>query len=139
MEDNQINPPKRPTFLTVLCILTFIGSAFSIFSGVSNVMLAPTSAAMLEPIKTEMDKEFEKAKQESQVDLIEDMNEQATIDSLTGGTIDSNEVVEAIESSSNKIEEERLVKFNLQLAELWKVLPKKPSEIVLMLASLQRY
>ncbi|MDP2175222.1 MAG: hypothetical protein Q8K70_04855 [Bacteroidota bacterium] len=110
MEDNQINPPKRPTFLTVLCILTFIGSAFSIFSGVSNAMLAPTSAAMLGPITLEVEKEFEKAKQENKVDLIEDMNEQATIDSLTGGSIDSNDVVEAIESSSSKIEEEMIGK-----------------------------
>lgn len=32
-EEVQINQQKRPTFLTVLCILTFIGSGFGILSG----------------------------------------------------------------------------------------------------------
>lgn len=32
-EEVQMNDDKRPTFLTVLCILTFIGSGFGILSG----------------------------------------------------------------------------------------------------------
>ena len=32
--DDELDYPKRPTFLTVLCILTFIGSGFGILSSV---------------------------------------------------------------------------------------------------------
>lgn len=32
--DDELERPKRPTFLTVLCILTFIGSGWSILSSV---------------------------------------------------------------------------------------------------------
>jgi hypothetical protein len=36
--------PLRPTLLTVLCILTFIGSAWGIFSSISNYMNADISS-----------------------------------------------------------------------------------------------
>ncbi|MGN6438320.1 MAG: hypothetical protein ACTHMM_17390 [Agriterribacter sp.] len=38
--------PKRPTFLTVLCILTFIGSGWGIISGVSSYITANATAGM---------------------------------------------------------------------------------------------
>lgn len=37
----------RPTFLTVLCILTFIGSGWSIYSGITNYNMADTSYGLV--------------------------------------------------------------------------------------------
>jgi hypothetical protein len=39
--------PPRPTFLTVLCILTFIGSAWGIISGISNYMNADVASSIV--------------------------------------------------------------------------------------------
>lgn len=38
--------PIRPTFLTVLCILTFIGSGYGIISGISGYFTAETTAGV---------------------------------------------------------------------------------------------
>lgn len=38
--------PIRPTFLTVLCILTFIGSGYGIFSGITGYFTADTAAGV---------------------------------------------------------------------------------------------
>jgi hypothetical protein len=35
-------PKKRPTFITVLCILSFVGCAIGLFSGIKNYMDAKT-------------------------------------------------------------------------------------------------
>lgn len=37
----------RPTFLTILCILTFIGSGWSIYSGISNYYMADTAYGLV--------------------------------------------------------------------------------------------
>jgi hypothetical protein len=54
MENIQTSPsatqpakPQRPTFLTVLCILTFIGSAWGIINGVSNYMNADVASSVV--------------------------------------------------------------------------------------------
>ena len=44
LETTQPSKSTRPTFLTVLCILTFIGSGWAIFSGVSSYLTADTTA-----------------------------------------------------------------------------------------------
>ncbi len=36
--------PQRPTLLTVLCILTFIGSAWGVISNISSYMNADVSS-----------------------------------------------------------------------------------------------
>lgn len=47
-ENQQMNDaPKRPQFLTVLCILTFIGSALAIISAIMGYFSAQASAAMI--------------------------------------------------------------------------------------------
>jgi hypothetical protein len=52
-------PGKRPTFLTVLCILSFIGCAWYAFSGISGYFtlkaMAPASAAVSEEMNNAMD------------------------------------------------------------------------------------
>jgi hypothetical protein len=53
--------PQRPTLLTVLCILTFIGSAWGVFSNISSYMTADVSSqvagTMLDSAKEEISKE----------------------------------------------------------------------------------
>lgn len=46
MENNSTT--ERPTFLTVLCVLTFIGSGFALLSGIYNYAMAPMAAEMTE-------------------------------------------------------------------------------------------
>lgn len=51
----------RPTFLTVLCVLTFIGSAWSIYSGITNYysadMAAGVAGEQFEKIQEQLDNE----------------------------------------------------------------------------------
>jgi hypothetical protein len=42
----QQNTSARPTFLTVLCILTFIASAWGIYSGITSYLTADTVAGV---------------------------------------------------------------------------------------------
>ncbi|MFH0865369.1 MAG: hypothetical protein V1904_04195, partial [Bacteroidota bacterium] len=39
---------KRPTFLTVLCILSFVGVAFAVISAIVSLLTAKVSTAMVE-------------------------------------------------------------------------------------------
>lgn len=52
---NPAAPAARPTFLTVLCILSFIGGALGIFNGITTLMTPPLDQAMSE-LQAEMDK-----------------------------------------------------------------------------------
>lgn len=45
--------PKRPQFLTVLCILTYIGSALAFISGIYTFFTVEASAAMFENMNME--------------------------------------------------------------------------------------
>jgi hypothetical protein len=50
--------PQRPTLLTVLCILTFLGSSWGIFDGFINIFKAKTidTVGLNDQLQTEMDK-----------------------------------------------------------------------------------
>mgnify|MGYP002386103496 CR=1 FL=1 len=54
-----VTKPARPVFLTVLCILTFIGSGWAIVSGISSYLTADTTAdivqAAMEDAKDKID------------------------------------------------------------------------------------
>lgn len=58
-ETTTTGAPKRPTFLTVLCILSFIGCAWGAFTGISGYFtykaMAPASSAVSEEISGAMD------------------------------------------------------------------------------------
>lgn len=59
--ETAVEPKKRPDFLTILCVLTFIGSTWGIFSGLTNYnnadVMAEMSRQMIEQQKEEaMDK-----------------------------------------------------------------------------------
>ena len=45
-QPNVVAKPARPVFLTVLCILTFIGSGWGIISGISSYLTANTAAGV---------------------------------------------------------------------------------------------
>jgi hypothetical protein len=55
---NQPAIIQRPTLLTVLCILTFIGSGWGLISGVINIFTAKTvdTVALTDQMSTEMEK-----------------------------------------------------------------------------------
>ncbi len=52
---------KRPTFLTVLCILTFIGSGWGLISNTMGYFSANSSAAAMSMIKESANAEMQKA------------------------------------------------------------------------------
>ncbi|MBU0487707.1 MAG: hypothetical protein KKD31_07125 [Bacteroidetes bacterium] len=50
MEQNTLNevPQTRPTFLTVLCILSYVGVAIAVISGIYNYITFNANMAMIE-------------------------------------------------------------------------------------------
>ena len=51
--------PLRPTFLTVLCILTFIGSGWGIYKGVSGYLSADMSASVVREARSQAEDQLE--------------------------------------------------------------------------------
>ena len=51
--------PARPVFLTVLCILTFIGSGWGIISGISSYLTANTAAGVAQAAMQDAKEELE--------------------------------------------------------------------------------
>ena len=49
---NDSQPAKRPTFLTVLCILTFIGSGWGLISNCMGYFAASTTSAAMSQVKS---------------------------------------------------------------------------------------
>lgn len=64
----------RPTFLTVLCILTFIGSAYSIFQAFSNytsaAVVADTVPTVIDELKDQIDAQAKSEKESEMIDKI---------------------------------------------------------------------
>lgn len=73
MDQNEINKeirdegtsfqPKRPQFLTVLCILTFISTGMDILSGFPKLLGGPMSAADMNEEKVEMLKSIDQLRE----------------------------------------------------------------------------
>ena len=55
MEENTTTGMVRPTFLTVLCILTFIGSGFGILGALYNYSTADATIAQLAEAQEQLD------------------------------------------------------------------------------------
>ncbi|MCO5239195.1 MAG: hypothetical protein M9904_04000 [Chitinophagaceae bacterium] len=53
-------PPSRPTFLTVLCILTFIGSSWGILSGITSHISADATSDIAQAAMQDAREEIEK-------------------------------------------------------------------------------
>lgn len=69
--------PLRPTFLTVLCILTFIGSGWSIISNISGYLNADVSSSFvqetLDSTKKEVDQELKESDSKAGAELADKM------------------------------------------------------------------
>lgn len=60
----------RPTFLTVLCVLTFIGSGYSIFNAISSYSSADVAVGLTQDVMDEaMDKIEDEAESEKEAAL----------------------------------------------------------------------
>jgi hypothetical protein len=55
MEENTTTGIVRPTFLTVLCILTFIGSGWGVIGAMINYSTSETAGKALEMVDEQMD------------------------------------------------------------------------------------
>lgn len=61
MNTSATGAPKRPTFLTVLCILSFIGCAWYAFSGISGYFTLKAMAPASEAVSNEMSNALDEA------------------------------------------------------------------------------
>jgi hypothetical protein len=85
MEETQLLPKKRSTFITVLCILTFVGSGWGIFEGITNYVAADTVGQATEMIEDQMDEAMD------QIEDSEDMPESTKnfMENMMGGVMES--------------------------------------------------
>jgi hypothetical protein len=61
----------RPTFLTILCVLTFLGSAFGIYSAITNYTAAGLASGVTqEALETAKDQIDEQAKDEESAEIV---------------------------------------------------------------------
>ena len=58
LENNQ-EEEKRPTFLLVLCILTFVNTGFTILGGISSIISGPPSKEEIKAANVELAKSIE--------------------------------------------------------------------------------
>ncbi|MCC6289020.1 MAG: hypothetical protein IT249_14140 [Chitinophagaceae bacterium] len=65
--------PIRPTFLTVLCILTFVGSGWTIFSGLSTYLTADTTANVVQAAMQDAQDEISKGNSDAGSRMAEKM------------------------------------------------------------------
>lgn len=63
----------RPTFLTVLCILTFIGSGFGIYSAVSNFTKAGMTAELTKDVMDQSRDQIEESSDEKSAEIVNKM------------------------------------------------------------------
>ena len=54
--------PKRPGFLTTLCILSFISIGIGILSGLSNLAMGPSSPEQMKELRVELNPQLEEMK-----------------------------------------------------------------------------
>jgi hypothetical protein len=54
----NITTTERSTFLSVLCVLTFIGSGISLISGIYNYAMAPMAAEITEQVLSQVEQEI---------------------------------------------------------------------------------
>jgi hypothetical protein len=64
LDQEPLLPVQRSTFLTVLCVLTFLGSAYGIFSGLTSIMQAEKMATEIHKSMNDVDKDREKARKD---------------------------------------------------------------------------
>ena len=87
---DDVLPVKRSTFLTVLCILTFIGSGYGIFSNAAGYFTADTTAATMNSLKAQKVQKSDQGAEFAQK-MIAGMSDAFTVENIKmasiGGTI----------------------------------------------------
>ncbi len=85
MEETQLLPKKRSTFITVLCILTFVGSGWGIIDGIMDYVAADKVGQATEMIKDQMDDA------KDQIEVSEDMPESTKnfMENMMSGVMES--------------------------------------------------
>jgi hypothetical protein len=85
MEETTQTTPLRPTFLTVLCILTFLGSGWGIIDAAIDYMGADVAGDAVELVEESMDEALEEIDDDD--NLTDSQKEK--IEGLVGGLTDS--------------------------------------------------
>jgi hypothetical protein len=85
MEETQLLPKKRSTFITVLCILTFIGSGWGIIDGIIDYVAADTVGQATQIMEDQMGEAMD------QIEDSEDMPESTKnfMENMVGGVMES--------------------------------------------------
>lgn len=94
LENVVDNPPKRSTFLTVVCILTFIGSGFGIFNAITNYAGAELAVASMDMAGDEMNEAMDEMEESEAPEGVKDFF------STLFGDIQANLTVEIIRTEA---------------------------------------
>ena len=94
LDEFDIQPAKRPTFLTVLCILTFIGSGYGIINGTITYFNADRVAKTMVAANSEIKKDIRKDKNDPEgnvfaTKVVDDMSVMANPDNLRNSSLGS--------------------------------------------------
>lgn len=95
LDEFDIEPPRRPTFLKVLCILTFIGSSYTIVTGTITYFNADKVAKTMVSAKSEINKDVQNKGKSNAEDsafaskMIKNMSVMADPDNLRNSSLGS--------------------------------------------------
>jgi len=64
MDETELLPKVRSTFITVLCIITFVGSGYGIFSGILNITKSSSLEKTGEIVSESMDEVLDQIEDE---------------------------------------------------------------------------
>lgn len=102
MEQETNLTPKRTTFLTVLCILTFIGSGLGIISSVSNIFTADVSSKVFESMEESIDNAAASSTENTEeTQVVEELT-----DSTVADTVSADVMTEEVNEAVNEVVEE---------------------------------
>jgi hypothetical protein len=104
MEQETNLTPKRTTFLTVLCVLTFIGSTIGVISNISNILTADVSSKMIETMGNSIDEAVES----------NNSQEESTMQDASDTLLDVNEV---LDSTASEMTETEMIESGEQVTE----------------------
>ena len=104
MEQETNLTPKRTTFLTVLCVLTFIGSTIGVISNISNILTADVSSKMIETMGNSIDEAVES----------NNSQEESTIQDVSDTLLDVNDI---LDSTTSEMTEAEMIESGEQVIE----------------------
>jgi hypothetical protein len=105
MEQETNLTPKRTTFLTVLCVLTFIGSAIGVFSSISNILTADVSSKMIETMGNSIDEAVESSNDQGATTMQDESDTLLDVNEILDSTNSEMTEAEIVESGEQAIED----------------------------------